>query len=111
MQPKTARAGCWAGSIGLVIAIPSALLATAPFTPGIVTVGITAPLAICAIWLRAYRTGALAVTWAILTVLALPNMPDFIGAFALVTALLSIIAMPFLWHNYRHSASVYSDAN
>ena len=101
-----ARVGCWLGSITFVVAFLSTLLAIAPFTPAAATFLITLPLGLTAYLLGARRMGGLALIWAVLTVLATPNMPDWVGAIAAACALASLIALPFFWLSYRREKNV-----
>lgn len=69
------------GSVASVLAVVSALLSFAPFTPAVVSVIVTVPLGIIAVLLGAGRTGFLSLYWSVTTVVASPNVvpPDWTG--------------------------------
>ena len=104
---RVQRIGCWLGSISLAIAIPSAILAIAPFTAAFATIVITVPLGILAMLMNAKRTGALTILWAVLAVVSLPNMPQAIGIAALALWLTAVVAVPVMWQNYRNQVAQY----
>jgi hypothetical protein len=91
---------CWLGSLSLFVAVPSALLAFAPFTPAVVTVIATVPLGACAALMGAWRTGCLSVYWGLAAVVASPNLlPDFAGPLAYT---IGVIMAGILLFNYRY---------
>ena len=94
-------AGFAAGSLAFLLSFVSAYLSSAPFTPAVIVIVLTLPLAAFAIYRGARRTGWLAVYWsgcAILASYTLQNasragdkMLLFAYAFGLVLTLLAFI--------------------
>ena len=105
-ESSNSKTGVFLGSLSLIIAIPSAFLAFAPFTPAIVTTVLSAPLALTAIVLGAPRTGLLALLWVLATFAGIPNLPHPAETISVGLALLSIALAPVLLLNYRRGQSL-----
>jgi Na+/H+ antiporter NhaA len=80
------RIGMFIGSVACILAVASAHLSFAPFTPAIVSVFATVPLGIFAFLLGAKHTGILALYWSAATIVAFPNVvpADWSGILYLV---------------------------
>lgn len=88
----------------MIIFIP----AIAPFTPSVVLVVLTVPLAVLAIWGRAWRTGLLALLWSFATVIVSPinGLTSQLVNTSSVVILLPVALLAvtgFLYANYRTS--------
>ena len=94
--------GYWMGAIAVSLAVPSAFLTSALFTPAIAAIVITLPLGLVALLMKAWRTGSLAIYWALTSILALPNVSNtaLLSVLLLLAYLVGILAIVVLTRQY-----------
>jgi hypothetical protein len=103
--------GVWLGSTAALLATVSAFLTLAPFTPAIVTTVFTIPVGIAAISLSAWRVGVLALYWAVVAIMAFPNViPKQFEVVFLLAYPLGVIFGVALFIHYRKSRVTSSSA-
>lgn len=99
------RFGFWSGCIASVVAVVSAFLSFAPFTPAVVLTAVTMPAAVVATWLGAWRLGVFSFFWTLLAIIAFPTvtphaLETYIGSAYLFGAVLGAV----LYLQYRNAS-------
>lgn len=103
---KNQHVGLWSGSVAAVLAVVSALLSIAPFTPAILLTALTLPAAVVAAWLGAWRLAAFGLYWTLLAIIAFPTItPTWLEACIGIFYLLGLVLGAVLYLQYRQAAA------
>lgn len=97
------------GVLALFLSLAAFYLGSAPFTPAVLLTAVSAPLAIIAIIVRAWRLGALALYFSIFALLTSPALvvgPFKSDNFFFGVAIVGLAIAVALWSSWRHSAKV-----
>ena len=105
LKSKTSKQfGFRTGCVAAVLAVVSALLSIAPFTPAIVLTGLTLPAAAVATWLGAWRLGAFSFYWSLLAIMAFPTItPRWLESSFGVAYLSGLVIGAVLYLHYRRA--------
>ena len=89
-----------------VLAVISALLSIAPFTPAIVLTAVTLPAAVIATWFGAWRLGVFGFYWTLLAIIAFPTVtPAWLEASVGAAYLTGLVLGIALYLHYRGVAA------
>lgn len=96
----------WLGCLAAALALVSALLSIAPFTPAIVLTALTMPAAVIATWLGAWRLGIFSFYWTLLAIIAFPNIaPSRLEASIGLAYPLGLLLGAALYLHYRYAST------
>ena len=94
--------GFWSGLVAAVLAVVSALLSIAPFTPAVVLTAVILPAAVVATWFGAWRLGVFGFYWTLLAIVAFPTVtPTWLEASFGAAYLIGLALGTVLYLQYR----------